>query len=388
MRLIGTFETEGQAYSFYSLLLKEGIQNIYEPFIDEKTNSKHYRIWVCEENDLERALEWMHRYKENPHDPEFQKTEIPKAATPPSPGYSEISQSEDLKWQTVPPSRFRMHRFSFPLTYFILMICGFLFLWNDFEENAIAKDKGELAAEIAMTPMQKDLLFDYPSAYQYIQEMIDTVPLQSYKEMKQLPPEALAYVKKADEAPAWRGIFDFFITAKNKGWQVATDAPMFEKIKQGQIWRFFTPCLMHGSFLHILFNMIWAFLLLKQLEQRMHRAKLCLLILIIGILSNIAQYLVSGPYFLGFSGIIVGLAGFIWMRQKRAPWEGYPLQRSTLLFLLFFVIAMFLIELLTFSLQMLSVIQLSPNIANTAHVIGGCVGMYLGRLSFFGRRMS
>jgi GlpG protein len=96
----------------------------------------------------------------------------------------------------------------------------------------------------------------------------------------------------------------------------------------------------------------------------------------------------SGPYFLGFSGIVVGMAGFIWVRQKIAPWEGYPLQRNTALFLLLFVLAMFGLEVVTFILQMMSVIKIAPNIANTAHIVGGLAGMLLGKLSFFGRRMS
>ena len=112
------------------------------------------------------------------------------------------------------------------------------------------------------------------------------------------------------------------------------------------------------------------------------------MILIIGVIANVAQYMMSGPYFLGFSGVVVGLAGFIWVRQKIAPWEGYPLQRGTILFLLLFVIAMFGLELLTFILQLFSVIQITPNIANTAHVIGGLVGILLGRMSFFSRRIS
>ncbi len=387
MRLIGTFETEKEAYSFYSLLLKEGIQNIYEPCAEEKTGAKQYRIWVYDEDDLESALDWLKRYKENPGDPKFQGLEIPPSTAPPSPDYAEISQSEDQKWQTVPPRVIKGRRFSVTLTNLIIILCCFLFFWNDFQEARILKDKGELAVQIAMTPLQQELLFDYPAAYTYVEEMINTVPISGYKELKELPPNAVALLNKAEHTPSWKGFYEFFRVAKAKGWQAAKSIPMFEKIRQGEVWRLFTPCLMHANFLHILFNMIWVWILSKQIEERMRKWKFCLLVLIIGVVSNVAQYLVSGPYFLGFSGVIVGMAGFIWMRQKRAPWEGYPLQKGTILFLLFFVLAMFAIELFTFSLQMLSLIQLTPNIANTAHIIGGLVGILLGRFSFFARRM-
>ena len=40
MRLIGTFDTEKQAYTFYSFLLKEGVQNIYESYTDLNRKKK------------------------------------------------------------------------------------------------------------------------------------------------------------------------------------------------------------------------------------------------------------------------------------------------------------------------------------------------------------
>jgi GlpG protein len=134
--------------------------------------------------------------------------------------------------------------------------------------------------------------------------------------------------------------------------------------------------------------MIWVWILLKQIEERLSKWKICLLILLIGVISNTCQYLISGPYFLGFSGVAVGLAGFIWMRQKKAPWEGYPLQKGTILFLLFFVVAMFALELFTFGLQLFTAVKITPSIANTAHIVGGLAGMLFGRFSFFGRRAS
>jgi GlpG protein len=388
MRLIGTFDTEKEAYVFYALLLKEGIQNIYEPYSDEKTNIKHYRIWVYDEDDLDMALDWLKRLKENPNDPQFQNLELPLAATPPPPDYAQISEAEEQKWQPVQSIRIKERRFSFTLMYSIIILCGFLFLWNDFEEAGILKDKGPVAVQIALTPMMKALFFDYPDSYKYIEEVINCFPLNTYKEQKELPPEAQALLKQSDEVPSWRGIYDFFMAAKTQGWKYAKAAPMFEEIRQGEVWRLFTPCVLHRDFLHILFNMIWVWILVKQIEERLPKLKICLLILFIGIISNVAQYLMSGPYFLGFSGVVVGLAGFIWVRQKIAPWEGYPLQKSTILFLLFFVIAMFALELFTFTLHLLSVVKITPSIANTAHIIGGLAGMLLGRMSFFGRRFS
>jgi GlpG protein len=388
MRLIGTFDTEKQAYVFYSFLLKEGIQNIYEPFSEEKTGVRHYRIWVHDEDDLDIATEWMRRFKENPSDPKFQNLEVPFVSTPPPPDYAEVSKSEELKWQSVQSIRVNNRRISFTLTHLIIVLCGFLFLWNDFQEAHILKEKGPVGERIGMTPIMKSMLFDDPSSYAYVEEALDTFPFNTYKEEKEVPAGAKALLQKAEDVPSWRGVYDYLMTAKTQGWQSAEATPMFEKIRQGEIWRLFTPCILHRDFLHILFNMIWVWILLKQIEERLGKWKICLLILLIGVVSNLCQYLMSGPYFLGFSGVAVGLAGFIWVRQKKAPWEGYPLQKGTILFLLFFVVAMFALEVITFSLQLFSLVKITPSIANTAHIVGGLAGMLLGRFSFFGRRAS
>ena len=210
MRLIGTFETEKEAYAFYSFLLKEGMQNIYEPFSDEKSGQKQYRIWIYDEDNLEEAIEWMKRYKENPNDPQFVNVEIPTIATPPPPNYSEISEKEELKWQSVPSIRIKKRRFPFNLTNLIIILCGFLYLWNYFEEDKILKTQGPLAVQIGLTPMMQSMLFDLPASYQYIEEMLKHFPMNTYKEEKDLPPDALALLKKADDAPSWKGIYRLF----------------------------------------------------------------------------------------------------------------------------------------------------------------------------------
>jgi hypothetical protein len=45
--------------------------------------------------------------------------------------------------------------------------------------------------------------------------------------------------------------------------------PIFQKIKEGQVYRIITPVFLHGSLLHILFNMIWLFLLMKLIEMKL-----------------------------------------------------------------------------------------------------------------------
>ncbi len=385
MRLIRTFDTEKEAYTLYSFLLKEGVQNVYEAFQDEQQHKKRYRIWVFDEDDLSRAIEWLEKFQENPGASEFQHVQIPLAALSP-PTDARIKQDEGLQMQLAPsPPRSRRKRFQMALTHFIIGICVFLFLWNDLQKAEVLQEKGGLALQIAFTPLQRALIYDYTSVFKHIDELISIYPIKTFKDVKDLPSDAQKVFAQAEAAPSWKGLYMFFREAKKEGWEKAKNVPIFEKIREGELWRLFTPCLLHSDFLHILFNMAWAWILGKQIEERVCRWKIVILIVIIGIISNTAQYLASGPYFLGYSGIVVGLAGFIWMRQKRAPWEGYPLAKATVLFLLFFVLAMFILELLTFGLELFSVVNISANIANTAHITGGLCGLALGRLSFFAR---
>ena len=132
--------------------------------------------------------------------------------------------------------------------------------------------------------------------------------------------------------------------------------------------------------------MLWLFILGRQIEERVGKFRYLLLSLIIGVGSSVAQYLMSGPFFLGYSGIITGMVGFIWMRQKIAPWEGYPLQKPVIIFITVFVLAMLALEIILMTLQFFHVVEINATIANTAHIIGALMGMALARLPFFERR--
>ncbi len=383
MRLIGTFETEKQAFAFYSFLLKEGVQNIYESFADTQSGKRKYRLWIYDEDDFQVANDWLEHYKLHPEDPQFQEIGPALASSPLS--TAETAQEEQAKWQSVPPLRVKARPLYFTLTHFVLFLCAAVFLWNSMQKEQIEKHKGALAAYIAHTALEKELLFDYPAYFRNMDAVVDKYAGKDLRDVKEIPAPMKSALEEAEKTPSWRGLYNFILSAKKEGWKKASNVPLFEKIRQGQVWRLFTPCLLHFDFLHILFNMAWLWILGKQIEEKIHWKKMGLMILIIGIVSNTAQYMMSGPSFLGFSGVILGMAGFIWMRQRQAPWEGYMLSRVVLLFLLLFVLAMVVLGFLAFTLKLFSVLEITPIIANTAHVVGGLCGILLGKLSFFAR---
>lgn len=136
------------------------------------------------------------------------------------------------------------------------------------------------------------------------------------------------------------------------------------EISSGQIWRLVTPIIIHFSFIHILFNMMWLKDLGSQIENRHSSKYLVLFILITAAGSNVSQYLVSGPSFGGMSGIVYALLGYIWIRGKFDPLSGFYLERTIVMLM----IGWFFLCLTGFV----------GNIANTAHAAGLVMGMAWG----------
>lgn len=374
MRLIATFDEEKEAFAFSSFLQKNEIANSYESHINPDNSKTDYQVWVVYEEDLNFAREWLQKFLDNPKDPQFI---LPETA------FLFKKKEEEKKLQIDPPL---VRRSPLNLTNLLIALCAVLFFWNGAEEAEILHSKGLLALQVELSPLQQELLFDYPKTYELLNEQLKDIPLQEYKSLEELPSDLKNTFDQADKVPYWKGIVNVAMDWKQTGWEYLRSVPMFEKIKKGELWRFFTPCLLHRDILHILFNMAWLFVLGRQIEERLKTVRMLSMILILGVVSNTAQYLMGGPYFLGFSGVVVGMVSYIWMRQKKAPWEGYPLHRSIAFFVFIFVAAMFGLEIISWGLQFLNFTKQSPNIANTAHIVGGLMGLWLGNLTFFARR--
>ncbi|GDY19324.1 rhomboid family intramembrane serine protease GlpG [Verrucomicrobiota bacterium] len=139
------------------------------------------------------------------------------------------------------------------------------------------------------------------------------------------------------------------------------------EVMRGEIWRLFTPALLHSSFLHLLFNMLWLKDLGSLIETRV--SSLYLLVLVVGtaIGSNLVQYWWGGPGFGGMSGVVYGLFGFIWVRGKLDPASGLFLDKQTVvLMLVWFFVCFF---------------EFIPRVANGAHLGGLVIGALWGFIS-------
>jgi len=136
------------------------------------------------------------------------------------------------------------------------------------------------------------------------------------------------------------------------------------EILSGQVWRLFSPIIIHFGILHIVFNMLWLYQLGSTIEQHQSTGRMAILVMIISVLSNLAQFFWSGPFFGGMSGVVYGLLGYVWAQGKYNPRAGISLnQNITVMMLIWFIICW---------------LGLVGNVANMAHTVGLVCGVILG----------
>lgn len=377
MRLICTIQDEKEnPYAFAYYLSSQGIDCQCEE-MDEGV-----RVWVYDEDQIERAREIYEEFSQSPEDPRFHKhyEQAMRAA-----------QQQAAAEAAPPPPRVRRRSLLSPAPYgklsiAIIVIAIGLFVWGLFEKSILIPPKLKGVAEApVLSKVDRKLLYDYPEYFSLRDQLLTIYTPQDIQEGLPPPPEARVILSEMRRTPFWSGAYDLIVKSFKNG-QVTEVGPLFEKIRKGQVWRIFTPALLHFNLLHIFFNLLWFIMLGNQIEFRLGPLRYLILILLTGIVSNTAQYLMSGSFFMGLSGIVCGLAAFIWARQQVAPWEGYLLHRLTLLFLGLFVVGMFALQAVLFVLQLAGITELTIGIANTAHLVGGLVGYLLGRMRRFSVR--
>jgi len=131
-------------------------------------------------------------------------------------------------------------------------------------------------------------------------------------------------------------------------------------------WRLFTSCLLHGGWIHLLFNVIWIFRLGAILEPVLGLVPTIGVYLLLGMTSSGAQWALSGGG-VGLSGIVYGIFGILWVLDRYHPnFRGVVSQETTVLFVVWFFLCIVATEIG------------AMNIANTAHGVGGVVGVLIG----------
>lgn len=137
----------------------------------------------------------------------------------------------------------------------------------------------------------------------------------------------------------------------------------------GQYWRLFTPAFLHFSVLHLTFNALWLWELGRKIERAVGTSHMLGLFLVMAIVSNVAQFLYSGPsLFGGMSGVVYGLLGFSWVGGVINP--AWPIKPRAGLML-------FMIGWLVFCMTGAMGLLGFGAIANAAHVGGLIAGAVL-----------
>jgi len=156
--------------------------------------------------------------------------------------------------------------------------------------------------------------------------------------------------------PLDRSYAPFFISVR--------PGSLFSEVMAGEFWRLWTPMLLHFSFLHIFFNLLWVKDIGSALEEQESTRTMIILTLIYGLLTNVAQYLVVGPSFGGMSGVVFAYLGQMWMRAKFDPEVPYSLPKRDIGFMIGWLV--------------LCMTGIIGAIANVAHAIGLACGMIVG----------
>lgn len=110
-------------------------------------------------------------------------------------------------------------------------------------------------------------------------------------------------------------------------------SPTLPEIFSGQIWRLVTPIFIHFGMIHLVFNMAMTFQLGQLLEWRFGWIKLGWMVLLTAVVSNLAEYAVSGPGFGGMSGVLFGLFGYVWLAGRINPRFGFQIHPTAAIML-------------------------------------------------------
>jgi GlpG protein len=110
-------------------------------------------------------------------------------------------------------------------------------------------------------------------------------------------------------------------------------------LQRGELWRIFTPAFLHGSPLHLLMNMLALASLGRLVERLVGIRRYAVLLLLIAAGSHLTQGLLGenvlgiqglsgSPNFVGISGVVMGLFGYIAVKSRMRPDLGFGLSGS------------------------------------------------------------
>lgn len=299
MRKIGTIPDQKQARVFCDFLYSKGIENECEP-----NSSGTFDVWVHRDEQLAESEELLEKFVSDPQNPEF------KAAARAGEELFK-QQQKQVKKQRVKAVDVRTQ-------------------WGS---GAVLR-MGKATAALMAISIGAFLLGMFGSEVRELPNIRQLFSISSF------PPGA--------------GIISDAET-------VQIERNFLYEVRHGQVWRLFTPMFLHFGVIHILFNMMWLKTLGSTIERADGTARFIFQVLVISAIGNVAQYMVSGPYFGGMSGVVYGLFGYSWIVGKYEPATGLGIDQNNVVMMLVWA--------------GLCLTGLVGPIANTAHFTGLACGL-------------
>jgi len=256
MRSLTTIEGQARAEAFVAYLLTQNISTHVEPTDASKT---HWEVWIRDEDRLVQAQEEWRRFESNPENPVYQQAVKEARSILKEKRDEAVARQRNIRTTRDVAQNSMFNGRLPPLTLTLIILCCIFSILSSFSSP---KPSNRLGTSI----------------------------------VKQLKFVDMAKFEKTQDPAA--------------------------SLKAFELWRIFTPMFLHGDPFHLIMNML-ALASLGRLTERLERTPRYLwLILACAIGSHLPQGLLpenilgirglsGSPNFVGISGVVLGLFGYI-----------------------------------------------------------------------------
>lgn len=338
-----------------------------------------FSVWVHDDADIERAKALLEQVSGTP---EEEAIPLPNASV-----HTPLKQFLQLKFPSSMTRKSPLRTRTPLITTLLVLLCLILYGIDVNSREEAPELKAPYSAPFASSSLRQALFFDYPHAFVLEDSLLDAYGPDSLYPEASLPPQGAELKKEFLQTSYWGGLYTVLVEkVTGKEFIPTPSTSVFllgERIQQGEIWRLVTPAFLHGDIFHLVINLLWIIALGRQIDRKLSSLQYLFLIALIAAISNTAQYFMTGPNFLGISGVVCGMIGYIAARQQIAPWEGYHFTQLLYSLLLFFIWALVAMAGVNFFLEAYLRVEFPISFANTAHVVGLSTGLLLGRMHWF-----
>jgi GlpG protein len=341
MRQLTSIKDQQQARFFASYLAVQGIQASAEEADGE------WLIWYHDDDDREQANKILAEYLQNPDDPKYEAAERKVRS---------VFMEADRLQQEITRDQKRLKKrwagswwHSYPATYVMIGICVVVAVlctdWTAMKGGGMGPTLCNSQDSVLLNKMWVATQIVREEGGKKVRYFRVTVT-------PELTGKNLKIENWADTLEILK--FKVAVTWESLKWTCSN----------GEVWRFITPIFLHGSILHILFNMMWLRSMGMAIEFTRGTKRFVLLCLVLAVTSNLGQLFWSGPAFLGMSGVVFGLIGYVWMKGKTQPQLGMGLEQQTIVMSILWLV--------------MCMAGVFGNIANAAHLVGFFGGILIG----------